>query len=139
MSWPEPEEDDEEDYRTVLEWLEDEVVPQIEPYAQDRFPVIVAYTEYKVAWIEGENREDALKRIQQDGDWYERISKSDPAIDYDVSFDHPDPYQWADSYFGNAVYTDEHGPLWACPHCGHRGMKASSVIHKPECPDRPKR
>lgn len=131
--------DEDEDDRTVLEWLEDEVKPLIDRYEQTRYPVIVAYTEYKVAWVEGSSAEDALKRIREDGDWYERVPQSEPAIDADVSFDHPDLHQWVDTYFGNGVYTEPQGCRWQCPHCPHGGLNPAHVIHVPGCPNRRER
>lgn len=133
------EDEEEPDDRTIQEYLEDEVIPLIDPWDKTRYPVIAALTEYRVMWVDGDSPQDALERIRQDGDWYERLDRNSPAIDCDVSFEPPDPHQWVDTYFGNGVYTDEHGPLWACPHCGHRGQRARNVIHKPECPDRPTR
>lgn len=129
-------EDDEPDTRTVQEWLEDEVVPLIDAWEEDRYPVIIEYTERKLVWVEADSAANAVRRMEGDSEWYERMPGA-TTLGYTVAFEKPDSWEWhGGPHSGDAVYCEEFGPKWQCPTCKWSDLQPRWA-HKVDCPDRP--
>lgn len=96
-----------------------------DPWAEgERYPVVLEVTNRHLVWIEAESPEQALKILQEDGSWYERIG-DDPAFDYRVETHTADAWEYG---------RDKLGPLQLCQACGGRQPEMSlGIFHMPNC------
>lgn len=94
---------------------------------EDRYPVLVATTEYRLVWVEGENQEDAVRRFNNDPDWYERLE--DPP--YNADYEGTTPDRWE---LHGTAYSDAVGPMNQCTTCGGKQYYVRlGIAHKPDC------
>lgn len=126
-------EDDEPDTRTNQEYLEDEVIPLIRD-DETLYAVVIEVTESKLVWLAADSAEDAVKRLERNSEWYELLGPESPTLDYSVTFDEVPSHAWTGGMYQDAVYTEEMGPRWQCPHCKHGGLHPQRVIHEEMCP-----
>jgi hypothetical protein len=100
-----------------------------DPWAEgERYPVVLEVTNRHLVWVEAESPEDAVKILQNDGEWYERIGSDNPAFDYRAETHTADPWEYS---------RDKIGPLRLCGSCGGRQPEmALGISHKPDCPTR---
>jgi hypothetical protein len=78
--------------------------PEYETYVDDlaepdcRFPVIITEHKEHVVWVDAESLEDAYKVLNNDPEWYERISDQETVASFWHDVRKPDAHDWDTVY-----------------------------------------
>lgn len=107
---------------------------------EDSFPVMVEVTTTHVIWVAADDQEAAVKAVERDGSWYERIGP-ESAVDHAMAASSPHRYDWEWRVYsgGHDAPDTTNGPFRRCAACGGEAHSEYGYVHhRLECEERSK-